>query len=127
TCTRGCNLFILTEPGSKRQDTGTAVNVGSHTLRSVRVPGIHARWRRSAESAASLVRGGMMKAVATDGRTLLERPLDRLVGARTAKALEKLDLHTAGDLLRHAPRRYVHRGELVPFARAVEGESVTVV
>lgn len=68
-----------------------------------------------------------MKAVATDGRTLLERPLDRLVGARTAKALEKLDLHTAGDLLRHAPRRYVHRGELVPLARAVEGESVTVV
>ena len=68
-----------------------------------------------------------MKAVAADGRTLLESPLDRIVGARTAKALEKLGLHTAGDLVRHTPRRYVHRGELVPLARAVEGESVTVV
>lgn len=68
-----------------------------------------------------------MKAVATDGRTLLDSPLNRLVGARTAKALEKLELFTAGDLLRHTPRRYVHRGELVPLARAVEGESVTVV
>lgn len=68
-----------------------------------------------------------MKAVATDGLTLLETPLDRMLGARTAKALEKLELRTAGDLLAHAPRRYVHRGELVPLSRAVEGESVTVV
>ena len=64
----------------------------------------------------------MKRAVATD---VLETPLDRMLGARTAKALEKLELRTAGDLLADAPRRYVHRGELVP--RAVEGESVTVV
>lgn len=68
-----------------------------------------------------------MKAVATDGRTFLESPLNRFLGVRTAKALEKLDLRTAGDLLRHTPRRYVHRGELVPLSRAVEGENVTVV
>lgn len=68
-----------------------------------------------------------MKAVASDGRTLLESPLSRLLGSRTAKALEKLGLTTAADLLRHTPRRYVHRGELVPLSRAVEGENVTVV
>lgn len=68
-----------------------------------------------------------MKAVATDGMSLLETPLERILGARTAKALDKLELRTVQDLIDHAPRRYVHRGELVPLSRAVEGENVTVV
>ncbi|MBM9432863.1 ATP-dependent DNA helicase RecG [Flaviflexus equikiangi] len=68
-----------------------------------------------------------MEAVATDGRTLLESPLDRVLGARTAKALSRLGLETVSDLLNHAPRRYVRRGELVPLSHAHEGDSVTVV
>ncbi|WP_054952232.1 ATP-dependent DNA helicase RecG [Flaviflexus massiliensis] len=68
-----------------------------------------------------------MKAVASDGLTLMETGLYRILGARTAKALDKLGLETVRDLLEHAPRRYVHRGELVPLSHAVEGENVTVV
>ena len=37
----------------------------------------------------------------------LNRPLAKVVGAKTAKALESLRLHTVGDLVRHLPRRYL--------------------
>ena len=37
---------------------------------------------------------------------LLERPLERLLGKRTATALAKLDLHTGWDLLDYLPKRY---------------------
>ncbi|HEU4544606.1 MAG TPA: ATP-dependent DNA helicase RecG [Jiangellaceae bacterium] len=54
-------------------------------------------------------------------------PLDRLLGRRTAKILaESLDLHTAGDLLRHYPRRYAQRGELTDLDALRIDEHVTV-
>ena len=50
-----------------------------------------------------------------------------VVGGKTAKALETgLDLHTAGDLLRHYPRRYAERGVLTPLSALREDEYVTV-
>lgn len=54
-------------------------------------------------------------------------PLSRLVGSGTAKALaEGLDLHTAGDLLRHYPRKYLQRGELTDLDALRVGEHITV-
>jgi ATP-dependent DNA helicase RecG len=59
--------------------------------------------------------------------TDLQTGLQSLVGDRTAKVLaDKLDLHTADDLLRHYPRRYAKRGELTDLAALREGEQVTV-
>ncbi len=58
--------------------------------------------------------------------TTLDQPLVKAVGARAAKKLAALDLETAGDLLRHYPRRYAQRGELSDLARLAEGEYVTV-
>ncbi|MFB9908036.1 ATP-dependent DNA helicase RecG [Allokutzneria oryzae] len=53
--------------------------------------------------------------------------LDRLLGAKTAKALESaLELTTVGDLLRHYPRRYAERGELTRIADLVIGEHVSI-
>ena len=53
--------------------------------------------------------------------------LDRLVGDKTAKALDdQLGLRTVGDLLRHYPRRYARRGELTDLVRPRVGEQVTV-
>lgn len=58
----------------------------------------------------------------------LEERLVKVLGDRTAKALEKgLGLRTVGDLMRHYPRRYAERGELTNFASLNEGELVTVV
>ncbi len=54
-------------------------------------------------------------------------PLERLLGQKTAKALaESLDLRTAGDLLRHYPRRYAQRGELTDLDALRIDEHVTV-
>ena len=53
-------------------------------------------------------------------------PLTKL-NARTAKALGKLGLTTAGDLLRHYPRRYAEPGTLTDMASLRVGEHVTVV
>jgi ATP-dependent DNA helicase RecG len=58
----------------------------------------------------------------------LDEQLVKVLGDRTAKALEKgLGLRTVGDLMRHYPRRYAERGELTNFASLNEGELVTVV
>src|SRR5690606_35424217 len=58
----------------------------------------------------------------------LRTPLTTLVGAKSAKLLGKaLGLHTAGELLRHYPRRYAQRGELTDIAGVEIGEHVTVV
>lgn len=57
---------------------------------------------------------------------LLERPLDRLVGAGTAKHLAALGLSSGADLLRHLPRRYESWGELTDLRTLVEGETATV-
>jgi ATP-dependent DNA helicase RecG len=57
----------------------------------------------------------------------LDEPLHKVLGDKTAKALEKgLDLHTVGDLLHHYPRRYAHRGELTQLSGLEDGEHVTV-
>jgi ATP-dependent DNA helicase RecG len=59
--------------------------------------------------------------------TTVRDPLDRLFGAKAAKALnDAFGLQTAGDLLRHYPRRYVTRGELTELSSLQEGEHVTV-
>ena len=59
--------------------------------------------------------------------TTVRDPLDRLLGAKAAKALnDAFGLQTAGDLLRHYPRRYVTRGELTELSSLQEGEHVTV-
>ncbi|MER7544484.1 ATP-dependent DNA helicase RecG [Actinomadura sp.] len=57
----------------------------------------------------------------------LDEPLRRVLGDKTAKALEKgLGLGTVGDLLHHYPRRYAHRGELTQLSGLQDGEHVTV-
>jgi ATP-dependent DNA helicase RecG len=58
---------------------------------------------------------------------VLGQPLNALIGGKTAQAFaEALDLHTAGDLLDHFPRRYIERGELTDLSRLTEGENVTI-
>lgn len=53
--------------------------------------------------------------------------MDRVLGAKTAKALDSaLGLSTVGDLLRHYPRRYAERGELTPIAGLEIDEHATV-
>jgi ATP-dependent DNA helicase RecG len=50
-----------------------------------------------------------------------------VVGGETAAVMEKsLDIHTAGDLLRHYPRRYFERGELTDLATLVVGQHATL-
>ncbi len=64
---------------------------------------------------------------ADQARRELATPVDRRVGAKTGKALEKqFDIRTVGDLLRHYPRRYVERGELTDLSRLPIDEHVTV-
>jgi ATP-dependent DNA helicase RecG len=59
--------------------------------------------------------------------TTVETPLDKVVGAKTAKALAShLDLETVGDLLYHFPRRYDQRGEHTDIRSLAVGEQVTV-
>ncbi|MFJ8695977.1 ATP-dependent DNA helicase RecG [Streptomyces roseolilacinus] len=59
---------------------------------------------------------------------MLSEPLKKVLGPATAKVMaEALDLHTAGDLLHHYPRRYAERGELTALADLPLDEHVTVV
>ncbi|BFU42826.1 ATP-dependent DNA helicase RecG [Krasilnikovia sp. MM14-A1004] len=54
-------------------------------------------------------------------------PLRAVVGEKTAKALAAhLDLHTAGDLVYHFPRRYDERGEHTDIRALTVGEEVTL-
>ena len=54
-------------------------------------------------------------------------PLRDVLGEKTAKALAThLDLHTAGDLIYHFPRRYDERGEHTDIRGLQIGEQVTV-
>lgn len=57
---------------------------------------------------------------------VLDRPVRGLVGDRTAKELEKLEVRTVGDLLLHLPRRYATPGELTDMRSLTVGEDVTV-
>nr|WP_179724803.1 ATP-dependent DNA helicase RecG [Saccharopolyspora hordei] len=57
----------------------------------------------------------------------MDTKLDRVLGAKSGKALESaLGLVTVGDLLRHYPRRYAERGELTAIAGLEIGEHATV-
>jgi ATP-dependent DNA helicase RecG len=59
--------------------------------------------------------------------SFLDQRLDRLIGAKTAKVLAaSFGIHTADDLLRHYPRRYVNRGQLTDLSRLHLDEHVTV-
>jgi ATP-dependent DNA helicase RecG len=59
--------------------------------------------------------------------TTLRDSLVKPLGKRTSDTFEKvLGLRTAGDLLRHYPRRYYTRGELTPLDSLHEGAHVTV-
>jgi ATP-dependent DNA helicase RecG len=49
------------------------------------------------------------------------------VGPRRAEALARLGVRTVGDLLYHAPHRYIDATTLTPLARARVGEEVTCV
>ena len=61
------------------------------------------------------------------GVTTLSDPLTRALGPKTARALEAaFGLRTAGELLRHYPRRYYTRGELTDLSSLREGDHVTV-
>ncbi|WP_336991454.1 ATP-dependent DNA helicase RecG [Leucobacter sp. VD1] len=58
----------------------------------------------------------------------LDTRLDGVVGARTAKPLERaFEMRTVSDLLHHFPRRYSRRGELTPLRGLPIGEQITVV
>ncbi len=57
----------------------------------------------------------------------IDTPLDKVLSARDAKALgTHLDLHTAGDLIYHFPRRYEERGEQADMGSLQIGEQVTL-
>src|ERR1700728_3040585 len=57
--------------------------------------------------------------------TTLRDPLP--LGRKTSEVFEKVfGIRTAGDLLRHYPRRYYTRGELTPLDALHEGDHVTV-
>jgi ATP-dependent DNA helicase RecG len=59
--------------------------------------------------------------------TTLRDPLNRSLGAKTAKVLgEVFDMVTVGDLLRHYPRRYYRRGEMTELSELRDGDHVTV-
>ena len=59
--------------------------------------------------------------------TTLRDPLVNSLGKKAGDTFEKvLGLRTAGDLLRHYPRRYYTRGELTPLDSLREGDHVTV-
>ncbi len=62
----------------------------------------------------------------TRGYRELSVPVADVLGARTAKDLEKLRIHTVGDLLRHLPRRYLSGTELTELATLEVGEHVAV-
>ncbi len=56
----------------------------------------------------------------------LAEPIQKVLGTRTANALGKLGLTTAGDLLRHYPRRYGKPGEFSDIASLKLKEHVTI-
>jgi len=59
--------------------------------------------------------------------TAMDDPLRKVLGDKTARALEKhLDLRTVADLVYHFPRRYDERGEHTDIRSLSVGEDVTV-
>ncbi|GAB2624929.1 ATP-dependent DNA helicase RecG [Paractinoplanes abujensis] len=69
----------------------------------------------------------MSETVETATITTTDTPLDQVLKKHEAKALAThLDLHTAGDLIYHFPRRYDERGEHTDMQGLQIGEQVTV-
>lgn len=66
-------------------------------------------------------------ALISEAWSVLTRPLERVLGKRSANALAKLGIETVEDLLWHVPFRLTQRGELMAIDAVREGESVTVV
>ncbi|BCJ54662.1 ATP-dependent DNA helicase RecG [Actinoplanes sp. NBRC 14428] len=63
----------------------------------------------------------------TTTATTTATPLGKVLGERAAKALAThLELHTAGDLIYHFPRRYDERGEHTDLRQLQVGEQVTL-
>src|SRR5690606_12880631 len=93
-----------------------------------RRPAAHRRPRPCAAGRGPRPRRRRARARAAPGGpvTALTTPLARLVGDRTAKALAKLGIETAWDLLRHYPRRYGEPGRLTDFTDLPVGDHVTV-
>jgi ATP-dependent DNA helicase RecG len=69
--------------------------------------------------------------VATTGRSrlYLEMPVQFLkgVGERRAQLLDRLNIHTAGDLLYHVPHRYDDASTITPIASVDVGQDTTVI
>ena len=58
----------------------------------------------------------------------LGQRLERLIGKRSASAIEKhLGISTVGGLLNYFPRRYLNRGELTPIGELPVDEEVTLI
>lgn len=58
----------------------------------------------------------------------LDQRLERVIGKRSASAIEKhLKISTVGGLLNYFPRRYLNRGELTPIDELPVDEEVTLI
>ena len=57
---------------------------------------------------------------------ILQRPLSRLLGRRTAAQLAKQGVETGGDLLRLLPRRYDTWGDLTDMRTLSKDEQATI-
>ncbi|SDS00460.1 ATP-dependent DNA helicase RecG [Microlunatus soli] len=62
----------------------------------------------------------------TEAYQRLHAKIAAVVGDKTAKAFDKLDIRTVGDLLQHVPRRYMAGTELSDLADLQPGEEVAV-
>ncbi|WHU48863.1 ATP-dependent DNA helicase RecG [Gordonia sp. L191] len=63
----------------------------------------------------------------TPGTVTLSDELTGVLGPETAAGLASLGISTVGELLRHAPRRYVRRGQPSASEELEEGEWVSIV
>ncbi|MDO4784642.1 MAG: ATP-dependent DNA helicase RecG [Propionibacteriaceae bacterium] len=53
--------------------------------------------------------------------------VDRAVGGKTASGLEKMGIHTIGDLLRHCPRRYISGTDMSDFSSLRVDDEVALI
>jgi ATP-dependent DNA helicase RecG len=68
---------------------------------------------------------GLEDAVVRPG-PLLGQQISTVLGLSTGKRMDKLGLHTVGQLLRHYPRRYARHGQMTDLASLTAKEHVTV-